>query len=155
MLYATLKTLHVLAIVAWVGGMVFVHFFLRPSIDMLEPPLRLRLMREVLRRFFAAVSAAVAVVLVSGAWMIEQAATRATETGGHLVMPLSWTLMTVLGLVMATIFALIRWRWFVALGRALDAGTLPAAAAAMAQIRRWVTVNLVLGVAVIVTAIAA
>ena len=55
MLYATLKTQHVLAIVVWVGGMVFAHFFLRPALARLEPPVRLRLMHEVLGRFFRVV----------------------------------------------------------------------------------------------------
>ena len=55
MIYATLKTLHVLSIIVWVGGMVFAHFFLRPAIARLEPPVRLRLMHEVLGRFFKAV----------------------------------------------------------------------------------------------------
>ena len=32
MIYATLKLLHILAIVVWIGGMVFAHFFLRPAV---------------------------------------------------------------------------------------------------------------------------
>ncbi len=154
MLYAALKLLHVLAVVAWVGGMAFAHFFLRPSLAVLEPPLRLRLMAEVLRRFFAAMTAAVAVVLVSGAAMIELTASRVAETGGRLVMPFGWTAMTVIGLLMALIFGLIRLRLYPPLRRAVDAGDGPAAAAALARVRRWVLVNLVLGVAVIGLAIA-
>jgi hypothetical protein len=42
MLYATLKTIHLLSIIVWIGGMVFAHFFLRPAVAQLEPPLRLR-----------------------------------------------------------------------------------------------------------------
>jgi uncharacterized membrane protein len=52
MIYATLKTLHVLSIIVWIGGMVFVHFFLRPVVAELEPAVRLRLMHDVLGRFF-------------------------------------------------------------------------------------------------------
>jgi len=55
MIYATLKTVHVLAIVVWIGGMVFAHFFLRPAVATLEAPVRLRLMHDVLGRFFQAV----------------------------------------------------------------------------------------------------
>jgi len=58
MIYAILKTLHVLSIVVWIGGMVFAHFFLRPAVAQLEPPVRLRLMHDVLGRFFQAVLAA-------------------------------------------------------------------------------------------------
>lgn len=153
---ALLKIVHVLAAVVWVGGMVFAHFFLRPSLEAagLEPPLRLQLMREVLRRFFAAVGAAVALLLVSGAWMIERAATMVAATGGQLVMPWSWSLMTGLGLVMAVTFAFIRLRLFVSLQQALDAGERPAAAVALARIRTWVGVNLLLGTVVIALAVA-
>jgi uncharacterized membrane protein len=42
MIYATLKLLHVLAIVVWIGGMVFAHFFLRPAAMQLPPPQRVR-----------------------------------------------------------------------------------------------------------------
>ena len=48
MLYAALKTLHVLAIVLWIGGMFFAHFFLRPAAAALDPPVRLKLMHDVL-----------------------------------------------------------------------------------------------------------
>jgi hypothetical protein len=40
--YLTLKTLHVLAVGLWVGGMAFAHFFLRPALGTLEPPQRLK-----------------------------------------------------------------------------------------------------------------
>ena len=43
MLYATLKLVHVLSLIVWIGGMVFAHFFLRPAVQALEPPQRLRL----------------------------------------------------------------------------------------------------------------
>ena len=36
MVYALLKALHVLAVVLWVGGMAFAHFFLRPALATLE-----------------------------------------------------------------------------------------------------------------------
>ena len=52
MTYALAFTLHLLAVVIWVGGMFFAHFMLRPSaIEKLEPPvgyvdLRLRAFSE-------------------------------------------------------------------------------------------------------------
>lgn len=151
MLYSLLKTAHVLAIVVWVGGMVFAHFFLRPSLTVLEAPQRLRLMREVLGRFFAAVTLAVVVALVTGLAMMlgASAATPLTLT----TLPLGWWIMGGVGTVMIAIFAVIRGRFFAALQRALDAGELPAAGAALGQIRRWVGVNLTLGVAVLVVAV--
>lgn len=58
MIDATLKTVHVMSIVVWIGGMVFAHFFLRPALTQLEPSVRLRLMHSVLGRFFQAVMVA-------------------------------------------------------------------------------------------------
>lgn len=151
MFYAALKTAHVLAIVVWVGGMVFAHFFLRPSLSVLDPPQRLRLMREVLGRFFAAVTLAVVVAVVSGLAMMLVATDGAAPAIAAL--PLGWWLMSALGAVMAAIFAVIRARFFVALRRGLDRADLPAAAAALARIRRWVAVNLTIGLLVLGVAV--
>ncbi|MFO1293950.1 MAG: CopD family protein [Rubrivivax sp.] len=144
MLYALLKTLHLLGVLLWVGGMLFAHFFLRPALAVLAPPQRLALMREVLRRFFAAVAVAVLVVLASGLAML-QLALRAPG----FAWPADWLAMTALGLVMMVIFAGIRLGPYRRLVAALQAGEQPAAAAALARIRVWVGVNLALGLAVV------
>ena len=60
--------------------------------------------------------------------------------------------MGALGLVMAGIYAAVRFSMFARFTRALDAGDLPAAAAALAQLRAWVGINLVFGLAVIAIA---
>jgi uncharacterized membrane protein len=149
MLYALLKTLHLLAVVLWVGGMAFMLLFLRPAAEQLAPPERLKLMREVLGRFFAAVTAAVLLLVVSGLWMIGRTARATVQAGAKFSWPPDWVVMTAVGVAMAAIFAFIRWvpyRRFVA---SHSAGDLPAAAAALRQIRQWVAVNLVLGVLVI------
>lgn len=149
MLYALLKTAHVLAVVLWVGGMVFAHFFLRPSLAVLAPPQRLALMHAVLGRFFAAVAVAVAVVVASGLWMVGRVARQAVAGGGSFAWPLDWSVMTALGLVMTAVFVFIRLRPYRRFARAVRAETWPEAAAALAVVRRWVLVNLVLGVVVI------
>lgn len=149
MLYALLKTAHVLAVVLWVGGMVFAHFFLRPSLAVLAPPQRLALMHAVLGRFFAAVAVAVAVVVASGLWMVGRVARQAVAGGGSFAWPLDWSVMTVLGLVMAAVFVFIRLGPYRRFARAVRAKTWAEAAAALAVVRRWVLVNLVLGVVVI------
>ncbi|MBX3600362.1 MAG: CopD family protein [Rubrivivax sp.] len=151
-LYALLKTLHVLAVVLWVGGMVFAHFFLRPSLAVLPPPQRLVLMHAVLGRFFAAVAVAVAVVVASGLWMVGRVARQAVAGGGSFSWPLDWSVMTVLGLVMAAVFVFIRLVPYRRFARAVQAEAWPEAGAALADVRRWVMVNLVLGVVVIVVA---
>jgi uncharacterized membrane protein len=149
MIYATLKTLHVLAIVVWIGGMVFAHFFLRPALAQLEPPQRLRLMHEVLGRFFKAVLVAALLTLGSGVWMLGRVAKQAVQSGGNFDMPLAWTVMAVLGVAMVAIFMHIRFALYKRLDRAVMAADWPAGGAALGQIRTWVSVNLALGVVVL------
>lgn len=151
MLYATLKLIHVLAIVVWVGGMVFAHFFLRPAVLQLPPPQRLPLMQATLQRFFAAVLVVIAAVLVTGLWMIARAARETVQAGLTFNMPLDWTIMATLGLVMMAIFGHIRFALFKRLSRAVAEQDWPAGAAAMGHIRTWVSVNLTIGVVIIVT----
>ncbi len=150
MFYATLKTLHVLSIIVWVGGMVFAHFFLRPAVATLEPPVRLRLMHEVLGRFFQAVLVASLLTLASGVWMLGRVARQVVQSGGNFQMPLAWTVMAVLGVLMVAVFLHIRFALYKRLGRAVAASDVAAGGAAMAQIRRWVSINLGLGVVVVV-----
>jgi hypothetical protein len=146
MIYAILKTLHVLSIVVWVGGMVFAHFFLRPAVAQLEPPARLRLMNEVLGRFFKAVLVASLLALASGVWMLGRVAKQAVQSGGNFEMPLAWTIMAVLGAAMVAIFMHIRFALYKRLNAAVGASDWSAGGAALAQIRRWVSFNLGLGV---------
>ncbi|CAN7410208.1 CopD family protein [Acidovorax sp. LjRoot129] len=149
MLYNALKLAHLLSLIVWIGGMVFTHFFLRPAAQSLEPPQRIRLMHDVLQRFLAAVTVAVVVVLASGLWMIGRVAKQAVQAGGSFAMPLDWTLMATLGLVMMAIFGHIRFALFKRLQRAVAASDWPAGGQALAAIRTWVAVNLALGVATI------
>jgi uncharacterized membrane protein len=150
MIYATLKLLHILAIVVWIGGMVFAHFFLRPAAMQLEPPQRIRLMHGTLQRFFASVLVSIATVLVSGLWMIGRLAKETVQAGLAFNMPLDWTIMATLGIVMMAIFGHIRFSLFKRLSKAVAASDWPAGGAALASIRTWVGVNLVIGVVIIV-----
>lgn len=145
-----LRTLHLLAAVLWVGGMAFAHLFLRPALATLEPPQRLRLMHVVLRRFLAGVGVAVLLLLASGAWMIGRIEMQAARGGADFQWPTSWLLMTGLGLVMSAVYVHVRFVLWRRLAAAVDAEGWPAAAAALAAIRRWVAFNLLLGVVVIV-----
>jgi uncharacterized membrane protein len=148
-----LKLSHLLSVIVWVGGMVFAHFFLRPAVAALAPPDRLRLMHDVLGRFFKVVLALSTVAVVSGLWMIGRVAKAAVQSGGAFHMPLSWTVMATLGLVMWAIFGHIRFALFKRLSRAVAAAEWPAAGVAMASIRLWVSVNLGLGLLTVVVAL--
>jgi uncharacterized membrane protein len=136
-----LKLAHVLAVMLWVGGMAFAHFFLRPAVQALEPPQRLTLMQRVLQRFLGATGLAVLVVLASGVALMVLG-----------VRGPSVNVMALLGLAMAAIYGHVRWALLPRLVRAVVANDWPAGAVAMAGVRRWVGINLSLGV--LVTAVA-
>lgn len=150
MLYTALKTVHLLSIIVWIGGMVFAQFFLRPALSQLESPQRIRLMHEVLGRFFDAVLVAAALTLGSGIWMIGRMARQMAQSGVKFNMPLEWMVMATLGLLMMLIFGHIRFVLFARLSRAVTAAAWPAGGAVLASIRTWVMVNLVLGVLIVV-----
>ena len=143
MLHALLKTAHLLAVVVWIGGMFFAHFCLRPAAQRLDPPQRLPLMADALRRFLGVVRWAAAVAVASGAAMLAAAPWPRSVALDVLA-------MAVLGLVMAVIYLVVHHVLFRRFERALAVPDLPAAAAALAVVRRWVLVNLSLGTLVLV-----
>lgn len=153
MLYAILKTLHVLSIIVWVGGMAFAHCFLRPVAAQLDPPVRLNLLCNVLGRFFKALLWVAPLAIITGIWMIGNAARSASQAGIRFSMPLDWHIMSVLGLIMLVIFLAVRFRLYPQFARAVAGADWPVAGAAMAKIRKWVAVNLVLGLTTVVVAL--
>lgn len=149
MLYAVLKTVHLLSIIVWIGGMAFAHFFLRPAVATLETPERVRLMHAVLGRFFNAVLVAGGLALGSGLWMMGRIAKQTVQAGTKLNLPLEWMAMTVLGVMMLAIFGYTRFALYPRLARAVTAAAWPAGDAALASIRTWLMVNLVMGVVIV------
>jgi uncharacterized membrane protein len=149
MLYALLKTVHVLSIILWVGGMIFAELFLRPALAALAPPERLRMAQAVLARFFAAVLWASVLVLGSGVWMIGRVAKAAVQSGGSFSMPLSWTVMASLGVLMVALFGHIRFVLYPRFTAAVAAADWPLAADRLQRLRLWVRVNLVLGIVIV------
>jgi uncharacterized membrane protein len=150
-LYASLKVIHLLGVVVWIGGMFFMLACLRPAAaEVLEPPARVRLMHAVMRRFFAAVSLAALLVLLSGAGMLGLVWRERALAGLAFNMPLDWYAMIGLFVVMAAVFAHVRLTLFRRVERALADQAWPVAAAALLAIRWEVTLNLVIGVFVIV-----
>jgi uncharacterized membrane protein len=147
MFHAILLFIHLLCAAFWVGGMATLHFAVRPAaVATLEPPFRLRLMAATLRRFFVGVDAAVTLLFVSGVAMILQ-------MGGFGAV--HWRVQAMMGIaiVMAAIYAYIRASVFKALRRAVEESAWPVAAASLNTVRRLVSLNLVLGVAVFAVAI--
>ena len=145
MIYSVLKLVHLLSVIVWIGGMVFAHFFLRPAVAALDMPQRVRLMHAVLGRFFRAVLVVASLTLVSGLWMIGRVAKQTVQSGGSFHMPLDWTVMAVLGILMVVIFGHMRFALYKRLDRAVAASDWVAGGAALASIRLWVAINIVLG----------
>ena len=150
MLFVLLKLVHLLAIIIWVGGMFFAHFFLRPAAQGLQPPDRVKLMHEVLRRFFSVVLVVIVVVLASGLGMIGSIHAMAAQAGGQFNMPVNWIVMSILGLVMMAVFGHIRFALFKRLDTAVQAKDWPAGGNALQSIRQWVAFNLALGLVIVV-----
>ena len=131
-------TLHLLAVIVWVGGMFFAHMALRPAAnELLEPAQRLPLLKSVLDRFFRWVWLAMILILISGYWIFLGLWQGQAALHVHL--------MQGTGLVMVGLFVFIYFVPYRGMGRALAAGNIPQAGARMATIRRIIGINLVLG----------
>ena len=151
MLYASLKAIHLLGIVVWVGGMFFMLACLRPAAaKVLEPPARVRLMHAALRRFFDAVTLAALLAFLSGVAMLLLVGRERASSGMAFNVPLDWYAMVGLFFVMVAVFVHVRLALFRRVERALADQAWPVAAAALSAIRWEVTINLVIGVFVIV-----
>ena len=141
---ALLIALHILAAVVWVGGMFFAYMVLRPSAGPLEPETRLALWHGVFRRFFPWVWLSIVVLLASGYGMMF------LDFGGFAGAGLYIHAMQGIGIVMMLLFLhlfFVPWRRF---SDAVEKKHFPEAAKHLAQIRRIVAANLVLGLLTII-----
>jgi uncharacterized membrane protein len=129
-----LLALHLLAAMAWVGGIFFAYMALRPASMQLEAPLRLALWAATFGRFFPWVWGFIAVLLASGHALFAQA-----PAGGGLLA------MAAIGWLMSLLFAYLYFVPFASLKRAVAASDTPAAAQAMVRIRPVMAANLALG----------
>lgn len=134
---ALLKTLHVLSALIWVGGMFFAYVVLRPAaVDELQPPERLRLWRNVFQRFFIWVWAAIGTILFTGLSMLYSFGRGA---------PLYLHVMLALGALMVVIYTYVYFVLYRSMSRNVQAQEWKAAGGVLGQIRRWVGINLALG----------
>ena len=139
--------LHLLSAVIWVGGMFFAYMALRPvAAAQLEPPLRQVLWAGVFRKFFPWVFAAIAILLVTGYWMV------LVFYGGFEAVGLHVHLMIWAGYVMMLIFLHVFFASFGRLKAAVAAADWMAGGNALAQIRVLIGVNLAIGLAVVAIA---
>lgn len=142
-------TLHLLAALVWVGGMFFALLVLRPaSVEVLAPPLRLPLWESVFKRFFRWVWVAIAVLLVTGYGVVF------AFYGGFGGTRPFVHIMSASGLVMIALFAWLYFVPFRRMGRAISVQDWPEAGRNLNQARLVVTVNLGLGLATSIVAVA-
>ena len=130
--------LHLAAAIFWMGGMAFVVLALRPALHaQLQPPQRLPLMAQVLRRFFAVVAASIAVLLATGVPLLLQVPAAQAPRG--------WHAMAGLGIVMMLVFGHIFFAPWRRAQRAVAAQDWPEGGRRMNQIALLVKANLGLG----------
>lgn len=137
------KFLHVLSVVIWVGGMFFAYMALRPvAAERLEPPQRLNLWEGVFSRFFPWVWLSVALILGSGLFMMARIGKP----------PVYVMAMFGLGVLMMLLYAHVFFAPFKRLKRAVSTQDWAAGGIALAQIRKAVGINLLLGLLTVAVA---
>ena len=133
------KLIHLLAVLAWVGGMFFAYVVLRPAaVDVLQPPERLRLWDNVFHRFFNWVWGAIGAILATGLYMIYQ-------YGGMAHVPRYIHVMLLLGLVMMGIYIYVFFGCYVQFNLHVTKERWKEAGAMLGKIRKLVGLNLMLG----------
>jgi len=138
-------TLHLLAVVIWVGGMFFAYMALRPvAAALLEPPLRLPLWSGTFKRFFPWVWAAIILLPVTGYWMIF------AVFGGFAHVGLYVHLMQGLGWLMILIFLHVFFAPFRRMNQAIARQDFAEAGRRLGQIRKLIGLNLSLGLITII-----
>lgn len=138
--------LHALAAVIWVGGMAFAYFYLRPAAGSLEAADRQKLWRGTFQRFFPWVWVAILVLVLSGYHMLFAAFGGFGGAGMHI------HIMNALAVVMIAIFAHVWFAPWKRFRRAVDQGERETAGKNLEQIRRFVAINLALGLVVVAIA---
>jgi len=138
---------HVLAVVVWVGGMSFTLLVLRQGLAPLAPPERLGVLARVFARFLPVVGTAVVVIVLTGGWLLLQ-------YGGIRGAPWGVHAMLGRGALMIVLYVGLAARHNPRFQAAVAAGDWPTAGALAERIRKLVTVNLVLGMVVIVAGVA-
>ncbi|MDH5613200.1 MAG: CopD family protein [Gammaproteobacteria bacterium] len=135
--------LHLLSVILWVGGMIFAHMMLRPAaVQILEPPLRLKLWVQVFKNFFLWVWIAIITLLASGYWMVFGVFDGFGNIGMYI------HIMHGLGIVMILIFMHVFFVPYRKLRHAVIVENFQEGAAKLAQIRRLVGINILIGLTI-------
>lgn len=131
LLNALIQWLHITAAVVGVGGIAFMRLILIPSLGQLEPPARQRLLESVLPKFRLTVWTVIGVLIGSGLYNL--------ATSDHLGDPRYLRALEIKILLAVILFA-------ISFGTTLP---FPALAGMQKQRSRWLAVNLVLGIIIL------
>ncbi len=139
--------LHLISAVIWVGGMFFAHMALRPAAaQVLDPPHRLQLWVQVFKRFFLWVWLSIIVILVTGYWMLFGVFGGFANAGMHI------HLMHGGGILMVLIYLHVFFAPYRRLRHAVVVQDYTEGVNQLAQIRKLVTLNLSIGLIVVLVA---
>ena len=138
---------HLLAAVIWVGGMFFAYTALRPAAEkLLEAPQRLKLWRKTFISFFIWVWLAIIALPATGYWIIFAHYGGMARVGWHV------HIMQVIGIIMILIFLHVFFAPFMRMLKAVKQENFQVAGENLSQIRRFVAINLFLGIVVLIVA---
>ena len=138
---------HLLAAVIWVGGMFFAYTALRPAATkILEAPQRLKLWRKSLISFFFWVWICIIALPATGYWIIFAHYGGMARVGWHV------HIMQVIGIIMILIFLHVFFAPFKRLRKAVKQENYQVAGENLVQIRKFVGINLFLGIIVLIVA---
>jgi uncharacterized membrane protein len=140
---AVLKLLHLLSVVVWVGGMFFAYMVLRPAaVEVLEPPMRLRLWHSVFRRFFPWVWGCIATIVLSGIYLIYLYGGMA-YVGRHI------HIMVLMGTLMILIYLYVYFACYLRFGKHVSSQRWKEAGELLGKIRTLIGLNLTLGLSLV------
>ena len=138
--------LHVLAALVWVGGLFFILLILRPASIRIEPPQRFRLFAKVFSRYFPWVWGAIALLLITGYWMLF------SRLGGFAQAGLHVHVMQVLGIAMILVFGHLYHAPYKHFRAAVEEENWAKTNFQANRIRRAIRWNLLLGLIIVVVA---
>ena len=143
-------SLHILTAIIWVGGMFFAYVCLRPvAVKLLEPPLRLRLWIGTFQRFFLFVWLAIVLLPVTGWYMADR------SYGGLAAVPAAVLFMAGIGTLMILLYLHVFFAPYRRLRRSVAVGDFKEGIRQLARIRRIIGINTLLGIVVVLAAVAA
>ena len=136
---------HLIAAVIWIGGMFFAYMVMRPAAaKLLDLPQRIKVWRKSLVNFFFWVWLCIIALPATGYWMIF------SHYGGMARVSLHVHIMQGIGIIMILIFLHVFFAPFRKLCKAVKQEDFQAASQNLAQIRKFVGINLLLGIIVLI-----